>query len=640
MVVPEQKPMSFKGKSGGSNQEFHIISKFTNGYRNREDVTILPPGVLVVGSKNCLTNTSQRVASRKGYTLDGQASTAIAPILASYDWERHVGDFRNLRAGFLTSAGNDGKLQYRYVANAGDYWNGITFTQGQVYWIDLMTGLTSVSFNFDTFWDFNSELKDFLLFVNGSSNIFEWTGGVTTMASATATTVTKTGTTSWAEEGFYNLKSGRTIVINGISGTYSGGENTTTLTGVSFDFSGQPANSLVHQGVVTNANSTITGIPTTFPNALIANLKNQIYIGSFTSREVYISQVNDFKDFSFTSPVRVVGEGAIVTLDGTPNAFIPQESEMVIFAGMDQAYQTKFTLSADLTDEQLTVERLKTTGLQAAQSQAWTTKIKNDVAYLSFEPIMNRLGRVDNVVLTQQVTDISFPIVNDMNSYDFGDGAAAYNKMFLYMAIPKEGVVRIYNMTNPQDNYWEAPQTIPISRFSIINGEIYGHSYLTSETYKLFDGYNDNGAAIPVVMKFSFNNYGVVTENKSFDEYFIEGYISSNATITQTVQYDIDGCATTASKDIVGDAFYVCKFTADNSLGKISLGKNPLGSTLLTQNTSALPPKFRVVRLYSRFPFYEEQTTFSSIGVDYQWEILRFGTNATPTTEGNNYITE
>lgn len=619
--------------------EFSIIKGTKNGYRNREDISILPPGVLVKGSKNCLTNTSQRWAARKGYTLDGQSSTVIAPTLASYDWERHLGDFRHVRAGGLTSAGNDGKLQFRYVANAGDYWSGNTFTQGQVYWVDLMTALTSVSFNFDTFWN-TTEIKDELLFVNGSSNIYEWSGGVTTMASATVNTVTKTGTTTWAEEGFYNTLAGRTIVINGVTATYSGGENTTTLTGVSVDFSAQPANSLVIQGVKTNANSTLTGLPSTFENSLIANLKNQIYIGSLTNRQVYVSKVNDFKNYSFTAPVRVVGEGAILTLDGTPTAFKPQESEMIIHAGQDQIYQTKFILSSDLADEQLTIERMKTTGLQAAQSQAWVTKIKNDVAYLSFEPIMNRLGRVDNVVLTQQVTDISFPIVNDMNSYDFTDGAAAYNKMYLYMAVPKEGVVRIYNMTNPTDNYWEAPQTIPISRFSIIDGEIYGHSYLTFETYKLFDGYNDNGAAIPVVMAFSYNNYGLETETKSFDEYYVEGYISSNSTITQTINYDMDGCATIAAKNISGTGSYVCRLSADNSLGKVSLGKNPLGSTLNIQSANALPPKFRVVRVFSRKSFYEEQTIFSSNGVDYQWEILRFGSNATPTTEGNNYITE
>ncbi len=52
--------------------EFNLISNFTLGYRNREDITKLPPGVLVVGSQNVLTNVSGRVGARKGYVLDGQ----------------------------------------------------------------------------------------------------------------------------------------------------------------------------------------------------------------------------------------------------------------------------------------------------------------------------------------------------------------------------------------------------------------------------------------------------------------------------------------------------------------------------------------------------------------------------------------
>ncbi len=53
-------------------KEFEIIASFALGYRNREDITKLPPGVLVVGSQNVLTNVSGRVGIRKGYVLDGQ----------------------------------------------------------------------------------------------------------------------------------------------------------------------------------------------------------------------------------------------------------------------------------------------------------------------------------------------------------------------------------------------------------------------------------------------------------------------------------------------------------------------------------------------------------------------------------------
>ena len=272
---------------GRVGDNYSIISNFNTGYRNREDITNLPPGVLIAGSQNVLTDVTGRVGITRGYALDGAASTALAPILAAFDYERHTGDTQHLRAGFLTSAGNDGKLQYRYVDSSGT-----------VTWRDLMTGLTSVSFNFTDYWD-NTNFLSKVLFVNGTSNIYSWTGGVTTFASATVNTITKQGTETWGELGFTPTGS---VVINGTSYAYTGGTGTTTLTGVTPDPSGSgyTAGTVIHQAVVTTANSSMTNIPSTLANSLIGTLKNQVYIGSLVNNQVYVSKTNDFTNYSFT----------------------------------------------------------------------------------------------------------------------------------------------------------------------------------------------------------------------------------------------------------------------------------------------------------------------------------------------------
>ena len=77
--------------------KFSLISKFL-GYRNKEDQTNLDPGYLVKGSRDVLNTTGGRIGVRKGYTLDGQADTTIAPINSSFDWIMHNGNERNLRA--------------------------------------------------------------------------------------------------------------------------------------------------------------------------------------------------------------------------------------------------------------------------------------------------------------------------------------------------------------------------------------------------------------------------------------------------------------------------------------------------------------------------------------------------------------
>lgn len=55
-------------------KEFSLISNFGLGYRNRENITKLPAGVLVVGSQNVLTNVDGGISIRKGYVLDGASS--------------------------------------------------------------------------------------------------------------------------------------------------------------------------------------------------------------------------------------------------------------------------------------------------------------------------------------------------------------------------------------------------------------------------------------------------------------------------------------------------------------------------------------------------------------------------------------
>ena len=230
---------------------------------------------------------------------------------------------------------------------------------------------------FSTFWD-TTEALDKELFVDGTSNIFEWSGGVTSFKSATSTTITKntTDTATWGEARF--LATGtRSVTINGTEYTYTGGEGTDTITGVSPTPVGEAANSIVIQTVITNANSSSTGLPNAFANDLISELNNQIYIASLKSREVYVSKNTTFTDYSFSSP-RAPGEGAILTLSNAVVGLIPQEQDMYITAGKNDWYRTNFTLSSANVLETLNIQLLKTAPRQSAQEQDLISKIKKD----------------------------------------------------------------------------------------------------------------------------------------------------------------------------------------------------------------------------------------------------------------------
>jgi hypothetical protein len=252
------------------------------------------------------------------------------------------------------------------------------------------------------------------------------------------------------------------------------------------------------------------------------------------------------------------------------------------------------------------------------------------------EPTIDLLGRVENIQATPQQTNISDSIKLDVDSYDFTGGSIFYFQYYIYVAVPQEGLVLAYNLST---NSWEAPQTLPVSRFYIVDGELYGHSSATSESYKLFTGYADRvyegfeGYPIPAVMKFSYQNYGTRYSYKKANMFYIEGYINLNTMITATVTTELDGCASVRTFTIDGsDTQIVCIPSSSASLGKTSLGKQKLGGDKMA-SIQGLPPKFRVVKSFSSKDFFEASMAFSILGTDNRFDILAFGLNTSQSTQ-------
>jgi len=205
--------------------DYGLVPKFL-GYHAREDSTILPVGTLISPSQNVVINTSGRASSVSGYVLDGNGSSNIdSGILSNFDFINFKGDVRNLRCGFLTSNGNDGQLQYRYIDSSG-----------VVNWVNLKTSLTTVKLAFCDYWDNTNLVKD-VLWVDGSSNIFAWNGAVTTFSAASNSTgfiqvldTTPTnGGTGYVVGDILSIDGGSaTAIVTSVSGGSSG-----AVTGVS-----------------------------------------------------------------------------------------------------------------------------------------------------------------------------------------------------------------------------------------------------------------------------------------------------------------------------------------------------------------------------------------------------------------------
>lgn len=640
--------------------EYSLQTKFQGaGYHAREDPTTLDANILVSPSQNVLIGTSGRIKQVEGYTLDGQSSVVIdSGILSNYDFHNFKGNTRNMRAGFMTSAANDGKLQFRYKNSAGT-----------VTWINLMTSLTSINMVFCDFWD-NTNLIKLCLWVDGSANVYSWTGAVTTIASNTSTTLTKQGTTTWQQEGFTTTGS---VTVNGVSYTYTGGYSTTTLTGLTalptFTVGAE-----VHSTPVTTALSVMT--PPTgfsaftslfFPTVIGCGRRNQVYLGANNSNNLCISKTNSFTDYSFTTPVRVVGEGALIPLDAPPTVFVPQEVtandggtnayDMWISEGLSTWAVIRATLSTDLTKETLEHIRLKVGPRQGAVSTKMVTKMKNHILMVDNNKVANFIGYI-SYQYVPTIVDFSYPIIDDLRSYDPTDGCTFYHDNYNYVAFPKEGLVRVYNMTDQTKDsfsqykaiedvtqmpwFWESPITYPISGFYVTDdGEFGGHGYNASESYFLFNGGSFNGQNIHANATFAFDDLGDRTQSKGSNEIWVDGYIKQNTVLTTKVAGDLDGCQFGQTVMIDGNnSSYVCSpGSGSGSLGDHSMGSYSLGGSPTIPSTS-LPAYFHVIKTYVQQSYYLEQISFDSNGIDLQWEIISFGTNKAFTVEGNNSITD
>ena len=590
-------------------KSFKLVKDF-KGYVNKSDITNIDASYLVSPSQNVMVNDGEKVVVRNGTSLLGAANAALTPILSSYDWVTSTAHERNLR---------------KYDVELEVLYNG-TWVR-----LDNSSFTAAADLKFAEYWS-TTESKDLLIIVDGTSTMHMWSGGITTFASATTNTITKQGTTTWAEERFL-VAGTRSVVINGTEYAYTGGESTTTLTGVTPDptAAGHAVASVVLQVLRAHANTPASGVNN---DIIIAN-KNQLYVADLNRRDVYVSKNTDYTSFTFTSPTRIPGEGGLLTLDSTPVGFAVQEDFVYISGAKNDWYQTKFTLSSTLTAETLTVDKLKTTPGQAALSQSAIGNIKNSILYVTTDLVVDTLSRIENVD-TPQSLPISDPIKNELIAYDTTiKPDIKFFKNQTFITFPSESKVLIYDHAR---GYWQPPQILGIRKFAIIAGVLHGHSNSVPETYKIFeeDVFNDNTNPIYAKAYFAYRLYGERDWQKECNEFFIEGYISPNTTITAGHKSNFGGFSGIQEFDISGtDTAILFSTVSDGSLGKNPLGSNPIGS--ITDSASDLQ-KFRVIKTFTKQQFYEHQMFFESNDVDFQWELIAFGANVMLSTADNNSI--
>lgn len=468
-----------------------------------------------------------------------------------------------------------------------------------------------------------------------------YSGDDTTLAANTLTltySITKGGTDTFAQARFYTTRN-KTLVNTrtGYEFTYTGGEDTTILTGVTpatnVDI---VAGDVLIQKMVTHDNEPADGRN----NDTIAVFENQLILGSFDDNEVYISKNSDFTDFAYSAP-RVAGEGGLLTLDAPSSGLGSIGQNLICFAGKDSIFRARYQEIAvgNTLAETLVVKKLETGSNQGSISPDSIVSMGSSLAYVSNEPTVRVMDDPDSDSGTN-LRIMSDPIKPDFDAEDFTGAMGLWFKNALYITSPVNSRMYILEIVGTPDGkvkrFWQPPQLLPVGAMTIIGGNLHGHSNANAESYKLFDGYsdinsNDDKLPIVAVATYSYRNYGNRDLLKNFDEFYVEGEISpSTEELNLTLNYNYGGYLGTITKVIDGTDEDILEESIEGvSLAQESLGVQPLGGS------STAPPtarKFRVIFEVPREDFNDIQPIFSCSGSDKYFSILACGPNVVVST--------
>jgi len=595
-------------------RDFQLTEKVLS-YQSASDPNKTDPRYLIAGSQNVLIDRQLKVHSRQGYSRLGAANTALTPVRKGATWNSSTGL----------------ELPIRMYDDELGVYLGTVDTLAINAWTKITDGLSATEIpRFAVWWDATENL-DLLLSVMGGDDIYEWNGGVAVVDSIEATTVTKKGTSTFAQNRFYAARDMTFVCVRtGTEYTYTGGAGTTTLTGIA-DTDGLVAGDVLIQKIVTTADQPAADRT----NDTILVFENQLVLGSFDDNEVYISKNDDFADFTYSSP-RLAGEGGILTLDGPSGGFGALSDGILVFAGHSSIFKVKYQEIAISTTlaETLTVKKEKSGIDQSAQSPDCIVPIGNALAYLSHEPALRLVEQISDLEGPQLKT-LSNPIKPDFDAETWTNAQGLWHKNSLYISAPSTSHLYILEFIEDADGnlrrFWQPPQILPVRSLAVIDGELHGHSNSVPETYKLFDGYSDINSSdeklpINAIAAFAYNDYEKPALLKDFDEYFCEGYISpSTKDLFLTLKYDYGGFTQKIEKTIDGtDEDILEEFVSGISLGQVPLGQEPLGGSSSIPSDSR---KFKVIFEIPKESFSRIQAIFSTNEVDRYWAILNHGAN-------------
>lgn len=622
-----------RGLDSGTTDDFNfqLIEGFP-GYDSATDKTTVKAGTLIRGSKNVYKKLSGTIAARPGLKQRGAVDSTLAGVNSSFEWYTSLGKTLPLR-----------------VCNSKLQVESDIVVSGTPVWYDLLTSLTTTRWVFDSWWD-NTNKKDVLLMVDGTSNLRNWSGAMAVFVSYAVNIITLDRDAATA-----GFSASGNVIINGTTYSYSG-RSGSTLTGTQ-DASAVSAGAVVMEYVGTTATTPASG----FNNDFLKVIDNHVYVGSYTSRLNYVSKTTSYTDYSQSTP-RIPGDGELITMDSNGKGIGVHNGLPVLSAGTSLWYEISYsqiTVGSTLS-EQTKVSPVRLSGLQAALGHEFIDNVENDLIFVDQSNQLRMFGNFRNLFETK-FPSLSLAVQQELHDEDFTGGhlksVSTDTGAIIYITAPLSGKDYMYETRQNIDmmgnlvaeRFWHPPQVRNIARIATISGQIYGHSNSYPQIYQVWatgQWHDDSpsGSAIPYdsICRIAYQQNGRRQGKLSFDKTYFEGYMTQGTKLYGNVYYDYQGATSTANLDLnsTGQAAFFSGASAP-SLGDSSFGDNPLGDGLTVEsNDQEQLPKFRIIKGVSLVDCYEYALEVYSQDVDSRWEILCLGANPSLSTFQGIEITQ
>lgn len=605
--------------SKSKNFEFKsMISQF-GGYVSSVDRTNIAENLLVRGSQNVYKKLSGTIAVRQGQKRQGVANATLSKCYSEFVWNTSWGQ------------------TYTMVIS-----NSKLYVVIDEVWYVLQSSLTKTRYVFGKWWD-NTVQKDILLFVNGTTSLFSWTGAFAKIASTTANTIVLDRTVAASY-----LPASGSVVINGTTYTYSGSGGS-TLTGVSGNPTGEANGSVVLDAVITHTNTPTS----TFLSDFLKIINNQVYLGSYTGLQICMSQNIDYTNYTVPTP----------QLDGSPGLFIMpatgkgigiRKGNAHVGCGSNYWVEISFTLVSNnnIVTRQNTIDIKPVALLQAPFAHEFIDSVGDTLVYLAQDQQVRALGDFNNLFVSGYPS-YSQEISTELMEETFTGGSLRCIGEFIYVCAPNSGKVYLRQERTKVDGngnivaerLWHSPFIWNATSIDVIDDTVVAFSNANPQIYEVWgtsqwhdDSPSDESLPYSCVAAFGYRGEQRRQGLWSFDKQYTEGYLTAGTPLNLLMNYDYQGSRNALNFIVNSEGWPAYLFqTALASLGDNSLGDEPLGNGGISDpatDPDALP-KFKKINSLPIINCNEWQPVYYSDAVDAQWELLALATNQEVETEQN-----